>query len=284
MIVIRATAKLLKRLRQPAKPPEPDAAEAAPLGEWYANIDFIDREPFVTMLNAATGAGLVLPGRAVELRRMHVHARDQLALLFAHYGIAGALADAELRAWETPPRFAATRNRSLLGSLRRFQDEAWHRFATCDRNLPMAAGGQWRGLFRHPDMAKPDERYGFRHWQRPLELVRARLQSTTPAPAPGATLRLRLLDFAAGEAPMSRAAAQRWLQEAVDVRMLLLDFSGVPAIGPAFADEIFRVFANAHPQTTLTSIGAAPEVQGMIRHAEASRQQALHSPPDLTWL
>ena len=110
MPLIRATAKLLKRLHLPAKPPESEVADIAPLGEWYADIDCIDREPFVVMLKAATGVGLVLPGRAAELRNLHTHARDQLALLFAHYGIDGALADAELLAWTAPPHYAATRD------------------------------------------------------------------------------------------------------------------------------------------------------------------------------
>ena len=52
MTVLRCSAKLLKRLRQPAKPPEPAPADN-PLGEWYADIDFIHRQPFVLMMNAA---------------------------------------------------------------------------------------------------------------------------------------------------------------------------------------------------------------------------------------
>jgi STAS-like domain of unknown function (DUF4325) len=286
MPLIRATAKLLKRLHLPTKPPEPESEHAASLGEWYADIDFIDREPFVVMLNAATGVGLALPGRAAALRKLHTYARDQLVLLFAHYGIGGALADAELQAWTAPPHYAATRDRSLLGSLRRFKDDSWHRFAHVDRNMPMAAADQWHGLFRHPDFIKARERYGDQHWQRPLDLIRERLQSTAPAPSPepGTTLRLRLIDCAAGETPMSRSAAQRWLRDAVGVRTLLLDCSGVEAVGQAFADEVFRVFANAHPETTLMVVNAEPEVLRMIRRAEALREQQRHSPSDLNWL
>ena len=68
------------------------------------------------------------------------------------------------------------------------------------------------------------------------------------------------------------------------VRTLLLDCSGVAAIGQAFADEVFRVFANAHPETTLTVVDAAPDVLRMIRRAETLREQQRRSPPDLTWL
>lgn len=45
-VTLRCSQKLLKRLRQPATPPEPPPADN-PLGEWCADIDFIDRAPFV---------------------------------------------------------------------------------------------------------------------------------------------------------------------------------------------------------------------------------------------
>lgn len=68
--VVRCSQKLLKRLHLPSAPPEPPPA-CNPLGEWCADIDFIDREPFVLLLNAATGAVLVLPARAADLKRLH---------------------------------------------------------------------------------------------------------------------------------------------------------------------------------------------------------------------
>ncbi|MFC4251424.1 DUF6933 domain-containing protein [Sinimarinibacterium flocculans] len=179
MIVLRCTAKLLRRLRQPAKLPEPPPS-TNPLGEWYADVDFLDREPFVTLLNAATGAGLVLPGRAESLRQLNHYAGEQLFKLFMHYGFdlnEHPLAGDEIRAWEAPPVFANTRDRSLLGSLNRFKDEAWIHFAHRNRSLPEAAAGQWEGLFRHPSFARPGRRYGYQDWQKPLDLVRARLLS-----------------------------------------------------------------------------------------------------------
>lgn len=173
MIVLRCTARLLKRLRQPARLPEPPPS-ANPLGEWYADVDSIDREPFVLLLNAATGATLVLPGRARHLRDMHVLAAHQLFKLFRHYGfdLDASLAGAELRAWDAVPTFANTRDRSLVGSLNRLRFEAWHHFAHAHRSLPEVAARQWDGLFRHPSLVRPDNRDGYGH---PLELVRARL-------------------------------------------------------------------------------------------------------------
>lgn len=176
MTVLRCTARLPKRLRQPARPPEPPEP-GNPLGEWYADIDFFDREPFVLLLNAATGAGLVLPGRAAALRAMHAHAAEQLALIFRRYGIdpvRGAAA-AELEAWSSFPVLAKTRDRSLLGSMNSFKASAWQQFAHFGPDLPEAARQQWEGFFRHPSLARPGRVYSIDDWHKPLDLVHARL-------------------------------------------------------------------------------------------------------------
>nr|WP_297099047.1 DUF4325 domain-containing protein [Thermomonas sp.] len=53
----------------------------------------------------------------------------------------------------------------------------------------------------------------------------------------------------------------------------MLDFAEVARVGQAFADEIFRVFANAHPEVELLAVNALPEVQQMIRRAEVLRDE-----------
>ncbi len=68
MTVLRCTAKLLQRLKQPAKPSEPEP-HGNPLGEWHADIDIWRRQRFVVPLNAATGAVLALPGDAAGHHR-----------------------------------------------------------------------------------------------------------------------------------------------------------------------------------------------------------------------
>lgn len=52
MTILRCSQKLLKCLRQPAKPPQP-APQHNPLGEWCGDLGFIDRQPFVLVMNAA---------------------------------------------------------------------------------------------------------------------------------------------------------------------------------------------------------------------------------------
>lgn len=73
---------------------------------------------------------------------------------------------------------------------------------------------------------------------------------------------------------VSRSQARRVLQRVERFRSVMFDFEDVAQIGQAFADEIFRVFANAHPEVELVAIHAAPEVQQMIRRAEVARDEA----------
>ncbi|HUG73024.1 MAG TPA: hypothetical protein VMK82_06360 [Steroidobacteraceae bacterium] len=128
MTVLHCSQKLLKRLRRPASLPAP-APSTNPLGEWYADIDFIDRQPFVLMMNAATGLVLVLPGRAEYLKRLHLCAAEQLASLLQACGIEGPLAEAELDAWQQPATYARTSNRSMVASINQRKMDAWTHFA-----------------------------------------------------------------------------------------------------------------------------------------------------------
>lgn len=69
------------------------------------------------------------------------------------------------------------------------------------------------------------------------------------------------------ESLVSRSQAKRLLARIEKFKTVLFDFTGVSAIGQAFADEIFRVFAGQHPDIELTPIHANPDVQKMIARA-----------------
>lgn len=72
---------------------------------------------------------------------------------------------------------------------------------------------------------------------------------------------------------VSRAQAKRLMQRVDQFRCVVLDFAEIESIGQAFADEVFRVFANAHPDVELVAENAVPEVQQMIRRAEVARDR-----------
>jgi len=66
---------------------------------------------------------------------------------------------------------------------------------------------------------------------------------------------------------VSRSQARRLLARFERFKVVLLDFEKVDYIGQAFADEIFRVFQQEHPQVKLLWTNENDEVRGMIARA-----------------
>jgi len=66
---------------------------------------------------------------------------------------------------------------------------------------------------------------------------------------------------------VSRSQAKRLMARVEKFREVVLDFAGVNTIGQAFADEIFRVFQQAHPSVKLRSFNTNAEVEAMIKRA-----------------
>lgn len=70
-----------------------------------------------------------------------------------------------------------------------------------------------------------------------------------------------------GESLVSRSQAKRILNRVEKFIYVVLDFDGVDAIGQAFADEVFRVFARKNPQIKLSSINMTDDVKRMVQAA-----------------
>jgi len=66
---------------------------------------------------------------------------------------------------------------------------------------------------------------------------------------------------------VSRSQARRVLARFEKFQEVLLDFSGVETIGPAFADEIFRVYRQAHPEIKVLGIHMKPQIEEMVYKA-----------------
>ena len=69
---------------------------------------------------------------------------------------------------------------------------------------------------------------------------------------------------------ISRSQAKRLVARVDQFKSVLFDFAGIETVGPAFADEIFRVFAKSHPEIEIHPINANTEVQGLIAAARAN--------------
>lgn len=78
---------------------------------------------------------------------------------------------------------------------------------------------------------------------------------------------------------ISRSQAKRVLSRIELFTCVLFDFTGVPMIGQAFADEIFRVFATEHPGIELVPTHANSEVRRMIDRVRAVKPD--NSQPEL---
>jgi anti-sigma regulatory factor (Ser/Thr protein kinase) len=58
----------------------------------------------------------------------------------------------------------------------------------------------------------------------------------------------------------SRSQGKWVVERATQFKTVLLDFAGVSLVGQAFIDEVFRVFATAHPEVQLKPVNLLPEV------------------------
>ena len=77
---------------------------------------------------------------------------------------------------------------------------------------------------------------------------------------------------------VSRSQAKRLMSRLELFRTVILDFHGVATVGQAFADEIFRVFAQQHPTIELDWIHANSEVKRMIERAKSGAREAIAQP------
>lgn len=68
---------------------------------------------------------------------------------------------------------------------------------------------------------------------------------------------------------ISRSQAKRVTLGLEKFQQITLDFSGVRLVGQGFVDELFRVFANAHPTIVLNYINANDDVTFMIKRGLA---------------
>lgn len=73
---------------------------------------------------------------------------------------------------------------------------------------------------------------------------------------------------------VSRSQAKRVLARVEQFKSVVFDFKEVASIGQAFADEVFRVFANDHPDIEITVVSANSAVKRMISHVKANKTPA----------
>ncbi|MDR0960115.1 MAG: DUF4325 domain-containing protein [Propionibacteriaceae bacterium] len=85
------------------------------------------------------------------------------------------------------------------------------------------------------------------------------------------TPRISLIDSVGGF--ISRSEAKRFALGLEQFTHVILDFTGVTFVGQGFADELFRVWQNAHPDIQLDVSGANPAVDFMINRVDRPSQR-----------
>jgi len=81
-----------------------------------------------------------------------------------------------------------------------------------------------------------------------------RAYQTDPAEHAFDKTEIQIKLYTLGTVHVSRSQARRVLSGLEKFKSIILDFDKVPTIGQAFADEIFRVFKNKHPDIQMTPI------------------------------
>jgi len=79
---------------------------------------------------------------------------------------------------------------------------------------------------------------------------------------------IRVKLFTTSGVHISRSQARRILSGLEKFKIILLDFDKVPVVGQAFADEIYRVFQNAHPGILIQEENMSPGVRFMVERAK----------------
>jgi uncharacterized protein (DUF1330 family) len=80
---------------------------------------------------------------------------------------------------------------------------------------------------------------------------------------------VKLAKYGADEL-VSRSQAKRLLARVELFKKVVFDFKDVDTVGQAFADQIFRVFANNHVDIELIPINFSKEVKDMIARAKSN--------------
>ena len=78
-----------------------------------------------------------------------------------------------------------------------------------------------------------------------------------------------------GENLVSRSQAKRILARIDHFEEAILDFAEIDSIGPSFADEIFRVFANQHPEIRLIPVNICPQVNRAIQRVKQNQMKGI---------
>lgn len=86
---------------------------------------------------------------------------------------------------------------------------------------------------------------------------------------------IRVKLFTSGGVHISRSQARRILEGLEKFKVILFDYENVPLVGQAFADEIYRVFQNKHPDIVIQEENMSEGVKFMVERARGEAKKSL---------
>jgi len=115
MLVLRCTRKLLRRLRE--TPVDIAPRSTTTLGDWYANVLFVHRQPIILAVSARTLLPVLVPAR--DSPSLGPRFAAALAEILVALGVPAHQIREEQRQM-APVVFAATSSRQILGTMNDF--------------------------------------------------------------------------------------------------------------------------------------------------------------------
>jgi len=119
VVVLRCTAKLLKRLKLDKESLKDPGPSTTTLGDWYANVIYMGRQPLILAVSEKSLLPLLMPAR--DLDQLPGHLTRALIEKLQRMGIPETTIRQEISKMDSVI-YAKTANRSVLGSMNDFTD------------------------------------------------------------------------------------------------------------------------------------------------------------------
>lgn len=117
MVILRCTVKLLKRLKMEKEPLKDPGLSSTALGDWYANVIYVERQPLVLTVNEKSLLPLLIPAR--DLDQLPGHLIRTLIEKLQRMVLPETVIRQEIARME-PFSYGNTANRSVLGTMNEF--------------------------------------------------------------------------------------------------------------------------------------------------------------------
>jgi DNA-binding transcriptional ArsR family regulator len=238
--------------------------------ELSSNVEAITRYAFTEMLNNAidhSGAETCRVEMSLDGTALSFHIRDRGAGVFATIASKHELEDEHAAMIELVKGRTTTMPEAHTGEGLFFTSRVASRFVLRSHRIELEWIRELDDVFVRSRrfIQGTDVRFSVRRAaQHQLEAV---FSEFAPAEFDYEFLRTRVHVKLLRKSYVSRSEAKRLLANLEKFRQVELDFRAVESVGQGFADEVFRVFRERHPDVEVLVRNADAATEAMLRHA-----------------